>query len=134
MQKDLLTVNQKIIINSGVGGVDQSFQDIPKDKYALIELISFRLEEQENTQDQPEPLILWAYPAQKGPPRTKSVYFPLHKYSSESPFFADTHSIKLRLEPGDAWGVSLYRKNTTGTSELSIYLSGYFYAPMRDKH
>lgn len=134
MQNNLLTVNQNIMIYSGVGGIDQSFQNIPNDKYAVIELISFRLREQNNTQDRPEPLILWAYPAKKGPPRTKSVYIPLQKYSSDSPFFAETYSINLKLEPGDAWGISLYRKNRTGTSELSIYLSGYVYSQMHNKH
>jgi hypothetical protein len=127
MPKELLLINQKISLNSGSGGIDQSFHNIPNDKYALIELFSYRLKEQDNTEDLPEPLILWAYPADQGPPRTKTVFFPIRKTVSGSPFSAETYTIKFHLEPGDAWGVSLYRQNTDGNSELDINISGYYY-------
>jgi hypothetical protein len=128
MPKELLLINQKISLNPGTGGIDQSFQNIPNNKYALIELFSYRLKEQDNTEDLPDPLILWAYPADQGPPRTKTVFFPIHKAISDSPFSAETYTIMFRLEPGDAWGVSLYRQNTDGNSELDINISGYYYS------
>jgi hypothetical protein len=127
MPKELLLINQKITLSSGSGGVDQSFQDIPNDKFALIELLSYRLKEQDAMEDLPEPLILWAYPANQGPPRTKTVFFPVHGAVPGSPYSADTYSLMFRLEPGDAWGISLYRQNTDGNSELDINLSGYYY-------
>ncbi|MEJ2620794.1 MAG: hypothetical protein P8163_11150 [Candidatus Thiodiazotropha sp.] len=128
MTNDLLIVNHEIILEVGAGGIDHSFSNIPDDKYALIELFSYKLKEHANLQDQPEPLILWAYPAQKGPPRTKTVFFPLNYYSSASNICADTYSLNFRLEPGDAWGISLYRSNSTTASELSVYISGHYYS------
>ncbi len=128
MHNELLIVNREIILDSGVGGIDQSFNNIPNDKHALIELFSYKFKEEVNSQDQPEPLILWAYPAENGPPRTKTVFFPLSSLSSESAYCADTYTINFRLEPGDAWGISLYRNNSATASELSIYISGYYYS------
>jgi hypothetical protein len=132
MPKEILLINQIITLDSGTGGIDQSFQNIPSDKYALIELFSYRFKTQENTDDLPDPIMLWAYPAHKGPPRTKTVFFPLHKLAPDSPFSADTYNISFRLEPGDAWGVSLYRRNTAGASELQVNLSGFTYLPGED--
>jgi hypothetical protein len=125
--KELLLINQKYTLEPGTGGIDASFQNIPNDKYGYIELFSYRLKEQDDTEDLPEPIVLWAYPADKGPPRTKTVFFPIHKAVPDTPFSADTYTIKFRLEPGDAWGVSLYRQNSVGKSELDINLSGYLY-------
>ncbi|MEJ2403050.1 MAG: hypothetical protein P8171_01975 [Candidatus Thiodiazotropha sp.] len=127
MTNNLLIVNRDIILEPGAGGIDQSFNNIPDDKYALIELFSFKFKEHANSQDQAEPIILWAYPAQKGPPRTKTVFFPLNNLSSASNICADTYSLNFRLEPGDAWGISLYRSNPATASELSVYISGYYY-------
>jgi hypothetical protein len=127
MSKELLFVKEEITLAAGSGGVDQSFQNIPGNKFALIELFSFRLKEQSNIEDMPDPIELWAYPGGSGPPRTKTVFFPIEKSLPGSRFSAGTYAIKFRLEPGDSWGVSLYRQNHGGTSELEVFLSGYFY-------
>ncbi|MET0027233.1 MAG: hypothetical protein ABW101_06310 [Candidatus Thiodiazotropha sp.] len=131
MSNELLIINQTINLESGAGGIDQSFQNIPDDKHACIELFSFRLRQQAD--DHPDPLVLWAYPANSGPPRRKTLFFPLQKMSPESPFYANTYSLTYRLEPGDAWGVSLYRQDPSVVLELNVYLSGYYYSKMHDR-
>jgi hypothetical protein len=128
MQNELFQVNQTITLASGAGKIDQSFQNVPDDKYALIELFSYSLKHPDGIDIIPEPIILWAYPAHQGPPRTKTLFFPLHKITVDSLFSADTYSIKLRLEPGDAWGVTLTRGNTSGITTLNVYISGYLYS------
>jgi hypothetical protein len=131
MSNELLVINQTIILESGAGGIDQSFPDIPDDKHAFIELFSYRLRQQAD--DRPDPLVLWAYPAHSGPPRRKTLFFPLQRMSPESPYYANTYSLAFRLEPGDAWGVSLYRQDPSGVSELNVYLSGHYYSNLHDR-
>jgi hypothetical protein len=128
MRNELLQVSQTITLESGAGALDQSLQNIPNDKYALIEQFSYRIKEQDGIEDLLQPIILWAYPANQGPSHTKSLFFPPNKIAVDSPFSADTYFLKFRLEPGDAWGVSLSRGNASGITKLNFTISGYLYS------
>lgn len=128
MSNDLIIVREKITIAQGSESTVKSFVDIPNDKYALIELFSFKLVIHGYPEAIPDPIELWAHPGTSGPPYTKLLFFPINKAIHGNTVFAGTHPISFRLEPRDTWGVKLSRINPTNVVfEYEIYLSGFRY-------
>ena len=124
MAGDLIIVNEKMVIPAGIDNLDQSFTNIPDNKQAVIELVSFRITEHGSSSSIPAPLQLWAFPASSGPPHTKSVFLPILGGIHAPQIFAGTHDIRFRLEPGDAWGVSFRRQATSNQIDIEMYISG----------
>ena len=117
--------NAIISMAAGSGSAQHSFQDIPQDKRLVIEFLSFKLEE-EDTTNLCDPICLWAYPAQDGPPYTKQAYFPITEGKHKPGLMAGSFAFRMYLEPGEAWGISLFRSNYTHLSKFTIYISGYY--------